>query len=169
MPPSAVLDSGHRGGFRPPRGPRNPEGVHPKMQPDRNNPPALVRDAGKRCPDCCERRPASAFYQRSNGQLSAYCKRHQQERAKASYRRRRQDPAALARMREADRIRKRTSRARRQTLGAGRDAGLARARESAADRLIAAYPDEYRALLVDEQATDQSGIGIVSGGGANAA
>jgi hypothetical protein len=139
------------------------------MQPDRNNPPALVRDAGKRCPDCHERRPASAFYQRSNGQLSAYCKRHQQERAKASYQRRRQDPAALARMREADRVRKRTSRARRRALGAGRDAWLARSRESAAHRLIAAHPDEYRALLVDEQAARQSGIGIVSGGGSDAA
>jgi sarcosine oxidase gamma subunit len=139
------------------------------MQPDRNNPPALVRDAGKRCPDCHERRPASAFYQRSNGQLSAYCKRHQQERAKASYHRRRQDPAALARMREADRVRKRASRARRQALGTGRDAWLARSRESAAHRLIAAHPDEYRALLVDEQAARQSGIGIVSGGGSDAA
>ena len=134
------------------------------MQPDRNNLPALVRDAGKRCPDCCERRPASAFYQRSNGQLSAYCKRHQQERAKASYRRRRQDPAALARMREADRVRKRASRARRKALGADRDAWFARARESAAHRLIAAHPDEYRALLVDEQAARQGSIGIVSGG-----
>ena len=134
------------------------------MQPDRNNLPALVRDAGKRCPDCCERRPASAFYQRSNGQLSAYCKRHQQERAKASYQRRRQDPAALARMREADRVRKRASRARRKALGADRDAWFARARESAAHRLIAAHPDEYRALLVDEQAARQGSIGIVSGG-----
>jgi sarcosine oxidase gamma subunit len=139
------------------------------MQPDRNNPPALVRDAGKRCPDCHECRPASDFYQRTNGQLSAYCKPHQQERAKASYHRRRQDPAALARMREADRIRKRASRARRQALGAGRDAWLARSRESAAHRLIAAHPDEYRALLVDEQAARQSGIEIVSGGGSNAA
>jgi sarcosine oxidase gamma subunit len=139
------------------------------MQPDRNNQPALVRDAGKRCPDCCERRPASAFYQRSNGQLSTYCKRHQQERAKASYQRRRQDPAALARMRETDRIRKRASRARRKALGTGRDAWLVRSRESAARRLIAAHPDEYRALLVDEQAARHSGIGIVSGGGADAA
>jgi hypothetical protein len=102
------------------------------MQPDRNNPPAVVRDAGKRCPDCHEHRAASAFYVRPNGQLSAYCKPHQRERAKASYHRRRQDPAALARMREADRIRKRESRARRKPLGAGRDAWLARSRESAA-------------------------------------
>jgi hypothetical protein len=139
------------------------------MQLDRNNPPALIRDAGKRCPDCCERRPTSAFYQRSNGQLSAYCKPHQRERAKASYYRRRQDPAALARMREADRIRKRASRARRKALGTGRDARLARSRESAARRLIAAHPEEYRALLGDEHAARQSGIGILSGGDSDVA
>jgi hypothetical protein len=140
------------------------------MQPDRNNPPALVRDAGKPCPDCCERRPASAFYRRSNGQLSAYCKPHQRERAKASYHhRRRQDPAALARMREADRIRKRESRARRKALGAGRDARRARSRESAARRLIAAHPEEYRALLVDHKAARQGGIGIVPGGDSDVA
>ena len=139
------------------------------MQPDRNNPPAVVRDAGKRCPDCHEHRAASAFYVRPNGQLSAYCKPHQRKRAKASYQRRRQDPAALARMREADRIRKRESRARRKALGAGRDAWLARSRESAARRLIAAHPEEYRALLVDQQAARQSGIGIVSGGDSDVA
>jgi hypothetical protein len=139
------------------------------MQPDRNNPPALVRDAGKRCPDCCERRPASAFYQRSNGQLASYCKLHQRERAKASYHRRRQDPAALARMREADRIRKQESRARRNALGPGEDAWRARSRESAARRLIAAQPEEYRALLVDQHAARQSGIGIMSGGDSDVA
>jgi hypothetical protein len=139
------------------------------MQPDRNNPPAVVREAGKRCPDCHEHRPASAFYVRPNGQFSAYCKPHQRERAKASYHRRRQDPAALARMREADRIRKRASRARRKALGAGRDAWLARSRESAARRLIAVYPEEYHALLVNEQAGPQRGIGIVSGGDSDVA
>jgi hypothetical protein len=140
------------------------------MQPDRNNPPAVVRDAGKRCPDCGEHQPASAFYVRPNGQLSAYCKPHHRERALASYRRRRQDPAALARMRELDRIRKRASRARRKALGANREAWPARSRESAARRLIAAHPEEYRALLVNEQAAQcQSGIGIVSGGDAHVA
>jgi hypothetical protein len=139
------------------------------MQPDRNNPPALIGDAGKRCPDCHERRPTSAFYQRSNGQLSAYCKLHQRERAKASYQRRRKDPAALARMREADRVRKRASRARRKALGAGGDAWRARSRESAARRLIAAHPEEYRALLVDEHAACHSGIRVVSGGDSDVA
>jgi uncharacterized protein YfaQ (DUF2300 family) len=139
------------------------------MQPDRNNPPAVVRAAGKRCPDCGESRPASAFYVRPNGRFSAYCKLHQRERAKASYQRRRQDPAALARMREADRIRKRASRAQRKVLGASREAWLARSRESAARRLIAAHPDEYRALLVNEQAARQRGIGIMSGGDSDVA
>jgi hypothetical protein len=139
------------------------------MQPDRNNPPAPVRDAGKRCPDCGEYRPTSAFYVRRDGQLSAYCKPHQRERAKASYRHRRQDPIALARMREADRIRKRAARARRKALGAGRDAWLARSRESAARRLIAAYPEEFRALLVDERARRHGGVEMVSGGGADVA
>ena len=101
---------------------------------------------------------------RPNGQLSAYCKPHQRDRAKASYHRRRQNPVALARMREADRIRKRASRARRKALGAGRDAWPARSRDSAARRLIAAHPEEYRALLINEKAARQSGIGISSGG-----
>jgi hypothetical protein len=137
------------------------------MQPDRSNLPALVRDAGKHCPDCGEHRPASAFYVRPNGQLSAYCKPHQRERAKASYRRRRQDPAALARMREVDRIRKRASRGRLKTLGARREAWLARCRATAARRLIAAHPEEYRALLRDER--HRIGVDAASGGDPDAA
>jgi hypothetical protein len=139
------------------------------MQPDRNNPPVLSGDAGKRCPDCHERRPTSAFYQRSNGQLSAYCKLHQRERAKASYQRPRKDPAALARMREADRVRKRVSRARRQALSAGGEAWRVRSGESAARRLIATHPEEYCGLLVDEHAARQSSIRVVSGGDSDVA
>jgi hypothetical protein len=137
------------------------------MQRDRNNTPARVRDAGKRCPDCGQHRPASAFYVRPNGQLSAYCKPHQRDRAKASYRRRRQDPAALARMRQADRIRKRASRARQKALGATREASLSRSRARAARRLIAAHPEEYRALLAAERAPYQVQAG--EGGGWHAA
>jgi hypothetical protein len=120
------------------------------MQPDRNNALALVRAPGKRCPDCGERRPASAFYVRLNGQLSAYCKPHQRARAKASYNRRRQDPATLARMRELDRIRKRASRARRKTLGSDPETSLGGSRATATRRLIAAHPDEYHTLLAAE-------------------
>ncbi len=135
------------------------------MQRDRNNPPAVVRDTGKCCPDCGEHRPASAFYVRPNGHLSAYCKPHQRERAKASYRRRRQDPAALARMREADRLRKRASRARLKALGSSHEASLTRSRASATRRLLAAHPEEYRALLDAERARCRVG----EGGGSHAA
>jgi len=137
------------------------------MQPDRNNPPALVRGTGKQCPDCGEHRPASALYVRANGQLSAYCKSHQRERAKASYRRRRQDSGSLARMREVDRIRKRASRARLKALGARSEARLARLRATAARRLIAAHPEEYQALLGDERR--RVGADAASGGGSDAA
>jgi hypothetical protein len=135
------------------------------MQRDRNNAPALVRDAGKLCPDCDHRLPREAFYVRANGQLSAYCKPHQRDRAKASYRRRRQDPATLARMREADRIRKRAARARQKALGATRESWLTRSLARAARRLIAAYPEEYRALLHAEREQRQ----VVEGGGWHAA
>jgi hypothetical protein len=137
------------------------------MQRDRNNPPAVVRDTGKYCPDCGQHRPASAFYVRANGQPSAYCKPHQRERAKASYRRRRQDPAALARMRQADRLRKRASRARLKALGSDREAWLTRSLASATRRLIAAHPAEYRALLHAERAPRQVQAG--EGGGWHAA
>jgi len=104
---------------------------------------------------------------RANGQPSAYCKSHQRERAKASYRRRRQDPAALARMREADRIRKRASRARLKALGSNREASLTSSRASASRRLIAAHPEEYRALLDAEREPCQVQAG--EGGGSHAA
>jgi hypothetical protein len=139
------------------------------MQPDRNNPLALVREAGKRCPDYGDYRPASAFYQRQNGELSAYCKPHQRKRAQTSYQRRRQDPAALARMRELDRLRKRASRARLKALGSGREAWLVSSQETAARRLIAAHPDEYRALLAAEGAKRGRHNDSTSGGDSDVA
>ena len=54
------------------------------MQPDRN-PAAQLRPTAKRCPDCGEPQPTSAFYDRGDGQLSTYCKHHQRERSRASY------------------------------------------------------------------------------------
>jgi hypothetical protein len=75
------------------------------MQPDRN-PAAQIRPAVKRCPDCGEPQPSSAFYERGDGQLSTYCKHHQRERSRASYRRRRQNPDELARMRAVERAAK---------------------------------------------------------------
>jgi hypothetical protein len=138
------------------------------MQPDRNNPSALVRAAGKCCPDCGEFRPASAFYVRLNGQLSAYCKPHQRARAKASYDRRRQDPTTLARMRERDRIRKRASRARRKAVGSAREPSLGGSLATVTRRLIAAHPDEYRALLA-EATKGERNHEPAAGGGSDAA
>jgi hypothetical protein len=47
--------------------------------------PATVaaRHPRKRCPDCRQVLPASAFYRRPDGYLSAYCKPHQLERGRA--------------------------------------------------------------------------------------
>jgi hypothetical protein len=48
--------------------------------------PAAVaaRHTHKRCPDCGRVLPASEFYRRPNGYLSAYCKTHQVERNRAA-------------------------------------------------------------------------------------
>ena len=78
------------------------------MQPDRNS-AAQIRPAAKRCPGCGEPQPTSAFYQRGDGHLSTYCKHHQRERSRTSYRRRRQNPDELARMRAVERVRKAAS------------------------------------------------------------
>ena len=126
------------------------------MQRDRSNTLAVVRQASKSCPDCGELRPADAFYQRPDGRLSTYCKYHQRQRSRASYRRRRQDPAELLRMRERERVRKRTTRARLSKLDPGREARLRKSRLAAVRRLIAAHPDEYRALLEQERGGSNS-------------
>jgi hypothetical protein len=51
--------------------------------------PAVVaaRHTHKRCPDCRRVLPASEFYRRPDGYLSAYCKAHQLERGRAWRRR----------------------------------------------------------------------------------
>jgi hypothetical protein len=138
------------------------------MQPDRNS-AAQIRPAFKRCPDCGEPQPSSAFYERGDGQLSTYCKHHQRERSRASYRRRRQSPDELARMRAVERARKAASRARLRTVDPGREMRLARSRSAAARRLIAAHLDEYRALLELERQRQQHDGEVVSGGGPDAA
>jgi hypothetical protein len=139
------------------------------MQRDRNNTPALVRDAGKLCPDCDRHLSPDAFYLRGPGSLSTYCKTHQRQRSQASYRRRRQNPATLARMRQVDRARKRAARARLKTLDPTRESRQARSRTAATRRLIAAHVDEYRHLLDVERASQQVGIPTVEGGGSDAA
>ncbi|MFL6296196.1 MAG: hypothetical protein ACJ75M_10320 [Actinomycetes bacterium] len=137
------------------------------MQPDRNS-AAQIRPAPKRCPDCGEPQPTSAFYQRGDGHLSTYCKHHQRERSRASYRRRRQNPDELARMRAVERARKAASRARLRTVDPGRETRLAKSRSAAARRLIAAHLEEYRALLEFERQR-QLDAEVVLGGGPDAA
>jgi hypothetical protein len=139
------------------------------MQRDRSNAPARVRDAGKLCPDCDHRLPPDAFYLRGNGSLSSYCKPHQRRRSEAAYRRRRQDPATLARMRAVDRTRKRAARARLKMLDPGREARQARSRTAATRRLIAAHPEEYRRLLEAACAVQRVGVPAVEGDGSDAA
>jgi hypothetical protein len=139
------------------------------MQRDRSNTLTVVRQAGKSCPDCSEQRPADAFYQRPDGRLSTYCKVHQRKRSQESYRRRRHDPAELLRMRERERVRKRTTRARLSKLDPGREARLRKSRLAAVRRLIAAHPDEYCALLEQERCRDQNESETTVGGGPDAA
>jgi recombinational DNA repair protein (RecF pathway) len=137
------------------------------MQPDRNL-AGQIRPTVKRCPDCGEPQPTSAFYERGDGYLSTYCKHHQRERSRASYRRRRQNPDELARMRAVERVRKAASRARLRTVDPGRETRLAKSRSAAARRLIAAHLEEYRALLECERQR-QHDAEVVSGGGPDAA
>ena len=138
------------------------------MQPDRN-PAGQLRPTAKRCPDCSEPQPTNAFYERGDGHLSTYCKHHQRERSRASYRRRRQNPDELARMRSVERARKADSRARLRTVDLDRETRPAKSRSAAARRLIAAHPDEYRALLELERQRQQHDVEVVSGGGPDAA
>jgi hypothetical protein len=138
------------------------------MQPDPSNAAAPVRAAAKLCPDCGEPQPSGAFYRRSDGYLSTYCKVHQRERSRASYRRRRQNPGQLAQMRAVERARKAASRARLRDVDPDREARLARSRSAAARRLIAAHLEEYRALLEAERHRQQ-GSEVASRGGPDAA
>lgn len=76
----------------------------------------------KRCPRCRRVRPASAFYQRRGGRLSAWCQDCHQAASKASYRRRRLIPTELERIRAANRTRMRRYRALRRQGPEGGDA-----------------------------------------------
>ena len=67
--------------------------------------------AGKRCPRCGRVRPAREFYRRQQTRLSSYCRACQRAAARATRRRRRQDPAALEQRRAVDRARQRRHRA----------------------------------------------------------
>jgi hypothetical protein len=65
----------------------------------------------KRCPRCGQVKPADQFYQRRRSQrLSAYCQPCTRAAARQARRRRRQDPAAVERLRAVDRVRQRRHR-----------------------------------------------------------
>ncbi len=67
----------------------------------------------KRCPKCGTVKPLEDFYLRRNGRPSSYCRLCTRDANKASYARRRRDPATLEQMRAVDRTRKRRYRALR--------------------------------------------------------
>ena len=117
------------------------------MHPDRtrSHDPAGL----KRCSACGEAKPAVDFYV-TGGRLSSYCRDCQRQASRRAYRQRRQDPAARARMRSVDRLRKRQERVRLAQLDPDRERRAGRARRAALRRLIAAHEPEYVNLLQQE-------------------
>jgi hypothetical protein len=65
----------------------------------------------KRCPRCGKVKPTGEFYRRRRARLSSYCRSCQQAAVRWSRDRRRQDPAAVERLRAVDRTRQRRHRA----------------------------------------------------------
>jgi len=124
------------------------------MQPDRtrSTDPAELR----RCSACGQEKRAADFYV-SRDRLSSYCKDGQRQASRLAYRRRRQDPAARARMRSIDRLRKRQERTRLAQLDPDRERRAGRARRAAVRRLIAAHEPEYLGLLEQELVVAQGG------------
>ena len=117
------------------------------MHPDRTR---SHYSAGlKRCSACGDEKRPADFYE-SGGRLSSYCKDCQRQASRLAYRRRREDPAARARMRSIDRLRKRQERARLAQLDPDRERRAGRARRAAVRRLIAAHEPEYIGLLEQE-------------------
>jgi hypothetical protein len=117
------------------------------MHPDRTR--STDPAEPKRCSACGEKKRAADFYE-SRGRLSSYCKDCQRQASRLAYRRRREDPAAQARMRSIDRLRKRQERARLARLDPDRERRAGRARRAAVRRLIAAHEPEYLSLLEQE-------------------
>jgi hypothetical protein len=75
----------------------------------------------KRCPRCGQLKAAAEFYRRRQGrQLSSYCQPCTRAAARRITSRRRQDPAAAARLRAVDRVRQRRHRGLRREGGDGR-------------------------------------------------
>lgn len=136
------------------------------MQHDRTSLRDPARLDLKRCSACAQVKRAEDFYH-SRGRLSSYCKDCQRRASKLAYRRRRQNPDELARMRAVDLGRKRRERTRLAELDPGRERRAGKARRVAVRRLIAAHAEEYRALLEAERRRQHGGV--VSGGGPDAA
>jgi hypothetical protein len=132
------------------------------MQHDRTRSSDPARLELKRCSACAEVKRAEGFYE-SRGRLSSYCKDCQRRASQFAYRRRRQDPDELGRMRSVDR------RARLAELDPGRERRASQARRAAVRQLIAAHPDEYRRLLEAEQRRRLQVVEAGSGGGPDAA
>jgi transposase-like protein len=65
--------------------------------------------ATKRCPRCGQAKAAEQFYRRGR-RLSPYCQLCSRAASREARRRRRQDPAAVARLRVVDRVRQRRQR-----------------------------------------------------------
>jgi hypothetical protein len=112
------------------------------MQHDGSRPRDPSRLELKRCSACAVVKRAEDFYE-SQGRLSSYCENCQRLASRLAYRRRRQDPAARARMRSIDRLRKRLERARLAQLDPERERRAGRARRTAVRRLVAAHEPEY--------------------------
>jgi hypothetical protein len=138
------------------------------MQHDRTRSSDSARLALKRCSACATVKRAEAFYE-SRGRLSSYCKDCQRRASQLAYRRRRQDPDELGRMRSVDRRRKRRERARLAELDPNRERRAGQARRAAVRRLISAHPDEYKRLLEAEHRRRLQALEAGSGGGPDAA
>jgi hypothetical protein len=138
------------------------------MQQDDIRPRDPSRLELKRCSACAEVKRAEGFYE-SRGRLSSYCKDCQRRASQLAYRRRRQDPDEVGRMRSVDRRRKRRQRARLAELDPGRERRASQVRRAAVRQLIAAHPDEYRRLLEAEQRRRLQVVEAGSGGGPDAA
>jgi hypothetical protein len=124
------------------------------MQSDRIRSQDPARLELKRCSACAGVKRAEDFYE-SHGRLSSYCKDCQRRASRLAYRRRRQNPDQHARMRLADRLRKRRERARLAEFDPDRERRAGQARRAAVRRLIAAHPAEYQTLLEVERARHQ--------------
>jgi hypothetical protein len=138
------------------------------MQHDRTRSSDPARLELKRCSACAELKRAQDFYA-SRGRLSSYCKGCQRRASQLAYRRRRQDPDELSRMRSVDRQRKRRERTRLAELDPGRERRAGQVRRAAVRQLIAAHPAEYQRLLEAEQRRRFEVVEAGSGGGPDAA